>query len=261
MVYGPSMRYAFNLFLQIAIMLHFCILPAWAADYYFASIQGLAEQQVGQLVLPQIYERLQIPIKITAMPGKRAEQYACSGIKDGEIMRIWSYGEQHPSVIRVPTPYYQLQTMAFAMKKGISITSAEDLIKYRLVKVRGVKHTDNITQEMPNVHTVDDTKIMMNFLIEGRADIALTSWADGLNTLNEMKIDTVHPVGPPLATLDLFHYIHQDQSHLVDKVNKAILEMKKSGELEIITRQAEKQVLKGHYMTIKNDQPVTAPSQ
>ena len=78
-----------------------------------------------------------IDIQVTGMPGNRAAIETTKGRVDGEIMRIWSYGIDNPDVIRVPTPYYFLETMAF-YKEGsdVVVNSAEDLAKYSVLKVR-----------------------------------------------------------------------------------------------------------------------------
>lgn len=83
----------------------FCVLLAsvgHAQQLHFSSIEGLVEQEISRLILPQIYARLSIDITITPLPAKRAQFEADSGISDGEIMRIHSYGEEIKNVIRVP---------------------------------------------------------------------------------------------------------------------------------------------------------------
>jgi hypothetical protein len=116
-----STRYFLLLFVFLSLF-------SQAEEYDLVSIEGLYEQQVGQLILPVIYKKLGLDITITAMPGKRAMLEAVSGRKDGEIMRIWSYGIEHPETLRVPTPYYQLETVAF-YKEGadVDVTSTKDL--------------------------------------------------------------------------------------------------------------------------------------
>ncbi len=182
-----------------------------AEEYHFVSIDKLIEQEIGRIVLPQVYESLGIDITIAPLPGKRAQYEAKSGISDGEIMRIFSYGLENPTTIRVPTPYYYLETMAFIKKgSGIKIRNKNDLSKYAIAKVRGVKHTNNITQGLTNVSDLNTTKQAMRFLVKGRADVALTNTIDGLMALKELGIDNIITIKKPLATLDLFHYIHED---------------------------------------------------
>ena len=212
--------------------------------YEFVSIEHLIEQEVGRLVLPQIYKKLNIDIDILPKPGKRAQAYAVSGKKDGEIMRIWTYGIENTTTIRVPTPYYQLETMAFVRKdSGIIINTKEDLRKYKIIKVRGVKHTNNITAGLSRTKDIDSTEKMMRFLHAKRADVALTNTIDGLLALEKLGYTNIIPMKKPLAQLDLYHYIHEKNKALVVRVNNAILDMKKSGELQKIIKEAEIQVI------------------
>ena len=80
---------------------------------HFVSIEHLAEQQIGTIVMPQIYQKLGIDIWIIPLQGLRAEHQAVTGKVDSEFMRIYSYGNENPNLIRIPTPYFQLETMAF----------------------------------------------------------------------------------------------------------------------------------------------------
>jgi len=228
----------------ILLLVFFTTKYGIAEEYHFVSIINLIEQEVGRLIIPEIYKKLGIKVTITPMPGKRAQHSATNGKKDGEIMRIWSYGEENPTTIRVPTPYYYLETMAFIKKgSGIVIHSKSDLSKYKLVKVRGVKHTNNISKGIPDVHDLNTTEQMMKFLAAGRADAALTNTIDGLIVLKKIGIMNIIPIKKPLAVLDLYNYIHEDHKDLVPKVDAVIKEMKASGELSRIIKDAENQII------------------
>lgn len=216
-----------------------------AETYTFVSIKNLIEQDVGRIVLPKIYEKLGINMLVDPVPGKRAQEEATSGRKAGEIMRIWTYGEENPSVKRVETPYYYLETMAFIKKgSGISIKEKDDLNKYRLLKVRGVKHTNNITKGIDDVKDATSTEQMMNLLLTDRFDVALTNTVDGNLIIKKLGLESkITQVDNPLAVLDLYNYIHEDNSHLVEKVNEMIKTLKASGELDEIIKSAEKEVI------------------
>jgi polar amino acid transport system substrate-binding protein len=217
--------------------------PVFAETFHFVSIEKLIEQEVGRLIIPEFYKELGIQVTITPVPGKRAQMMAVSGEKDGEIMRIWTYGEENKTVFRVPTPYYYLETMAFIKKDGgVVINDKEDLRKYRLVKVRGVKHTNNITRGMPDVYDINDTEKMMTFLQKGRADVALTNTVDGNLVLKKLGYTDIVPIDKPLARLGLYHYIHDDHKDMAPKVDKVIKQMKASGRLKALIEKAERRV-------------------
>ncbi len=222
------------------------VLPksGFSQDYQFVSIQNLIEQEVGRVLIPEIYKKLDLTVDIAPMPGKRAQEEATTGAKDGEIMRIFTYGEENPTTIRVPTPYYYLETMGFVRKNsGIRIRSKKDLAKYRLAKVRGVKHTNNITKGLENVFDLKNTETMMEFLKRGRADVALTNTVDGILVLEKLGYKNIGPIEKPLAVLDLYNYIHEDHADIVPQVDKAILDMQKSGEMKQLIARAEAAVI------------------
>ncbi|MCG7533622.1 transporter substrate-binding domain-containing protein [Pseudoalteromonas sp. OOF1S-7] len=220
---------------------------ASAGPLQFVSINYLIEQEVGRLVLPEVYRKLNVSIVITPYPGKRAQQLVRSGKRHGEIMRIFSYGDENPHTIRVPTPYYTLETMAFVRSDAqMDLRSEQDLSKYRIAKVRGVKHTNNITKGMLKVEDTDTSIQALNLVSKGLADVALTNRIDGLVMLAQAGIENVVPHQRSFRVLELYHYIHQDQQHWVEQVDAVLRRMTQSGELAALIRKAEDQVITQH---------------
>jgi len=234
--------------IQILIMkLHlvslFFAISCVAEEYHFVSINNLIEQEIGRIVIQHIYKNMGIEVTITPLPGKRAQYEATSGISDGEIMRIFSYGIDNPKILRVPTPYYYLETMAFIRKgSNVKVLNKDDLAKYSIAKVRGVKHTNNITKGLKTID-FNSTEQALRFVQKGRADIALTNTIDGLMKLKYFNINNVVPIENPLKKLELFHYIHENHKDLVPRVDAKIKEMIANGELARVIEIAELAVL------------------
>ncbi|WP_238937616.1 substrate-binding periplasmic protein [Pseudoalteromonas sp. S16_S37] len=155
-------------------------------------------------------------------------------------MRIYSYGDETPTTTRVPTPYYYLETMVFT-KKGspIQINSPSDLAKYQIVKVRGVKHTENVTRGLDNVTDTDNTVQMFKLVQAGLADIAITNRIDGQIVLG---ITDIVPHKKSLDKLPLYHYIRKDHVRLIKRVDDKLRELSQSGALEKIILRAEQEV-------------------
>jgi ABC-type amino acid transport substrate-binding protein len=219
--------------------------------YQFASIEHLVEQEVGEIILPKIYKNIGINIFITPLPGKRAQFVANNGYHAGEIMRIWTYGLENVNTVRVPTPYYYLETMPFILKKSnIVIKHKKDLSKYRLSKIRGVKHTNNITKGMHDIYEMSNSKEMFKLLVSGKVDVVLTNTLDGNLTLKELGYaDIITPMKSPLAVLPLYHYIHKKHVELVPLIDKEIKRLKNSGVLATMIIKAEKEVIDKHKLT------------
>jgi len=214
------------------------------ADYEFAAIEHLVEQEIGKIILSAIYQELGLNIHITSYSGNRAQYEANSGQKAGEIMRIWSYGAENNNLIRVPTPYYSFVTSAFTRKNSaINISKASDLAGYKIARVRGVKHTNNITKNLLEVSDSPSTEAMFKLVQQGHVDIALTSHTDGIQLLKKLKLENEIMVSESLANLKLYHYIHKDHKSLVNKVDKVIKQLQSSGKLVQIIQAAEATVL------------------
>jgi polar amino acid transport system substrate-binding protein len=212
--------------------------------YNFASIELLIEQEVGRIVIPQIYKNIGINIAVTPLPAQRAQFVANTGEKDGEIMRIWSYGSENIQTIRVPTPYYYLETMPFSLKeRQLDIRDKKDLKKYKLAKVRGVKHTNNITEGMNNVYEMTSTENMFKMLRNEIVDVALTNTLDGKLTLERLDYGNIEYSIKPLAVLPLYHYINKKHKALVPLINQEIIRIRENGELKAMINRAEQQVI------------------
>ncbi|WP_223271736.1 substrate-binding periplasmic protein [Colwellia hornerae] len=169
---------------------------------------------------------------------------ANTGQNNGEIMRIWTYGDENKQTVRVPTPYYYLQTMPFSLvSRQINIVNKDDLKKYKLAKVRGVKHTNNITKGLRNVFEMNSTENMFKILQNGLVDVVLTNTIDGQLILKRLGYENIVPAKEPLAVLPLYHYIHQKNKNLVPLINQEILRLQQNGELRKLIALAEKQVI------------------
>lgn len=226
------------------VMLTICFSLFAKPTYVFVRIENLTEQIIGEKLLKEVYKQLDIDIEVVALPGLRALQEASSGLKDGETLRVYSVGENYPSLLRVPTPLSSLETTAFAKTtKNIVINNEEDLKKHEIAIVRGVVHTTEITENISSKHFLDNTETMFRFLNAGRADIALANRIDGIATLKKLGINDITVSGKVLKNHPLYHYIHEKNKDLVPVVDKKILEMTKSGELNRLRERFEKEFI------------------
>jgi polar amino acid transport system substrate-binding protein len=214
------------------------------ADLEIASIEGLTEQEVARIVLPQIYQKIGKKITIHPLPANRAQYEANEGIKAGEALRIYTYGDENKNQIRVPTPYYSLDTAVFSLKKNqITINDKNDLAKYKIGKIIGVKHTNNITRGLQKVYNSKSTDRLFQQLLIGNIDIALTNFSNGKSKMNKAKFSEIEVVNPSLEQLDLFHYLHKSHQNLVEPINQIIKQLKTNGELAKMLSQAEKIII------------------
>ncbi|QYK03311.1 transporter substrate-binding domain-containing protein [Shewanella psychrotolerans] len=232
------------------LLLALLLSTAFAADspllpsYRFASIEYLLEQEVAREVIPQVYQGLGINVEILPLPGNRAQYAAVSGQLDGEVMRIWRYGEDNPTMLRVPTPYYYVETMAFVRAdSGIIIREPKDLEPYRVARVRGVKHTNNVTAGLPRVRDVDSTKMMLELLHNNQVDVALTSHLDGQIMMKRYHFDNITGMPNHLGHLALYHYLHPKHAELLPAIDAEFKRLEDASELGTLIKLAEIRVI------------------
>ena len=210
----------------------------------FAQIVDTPDQIVGAEILKIAYAKLGISIKILEMPGKRALIESSAGRVDGEVHRIIEIADDYPTLIKVPTPVNYIEPSVFSKKYNFKITDCSALKKYNIGIVRGVKHAELCTKGMNNIRVFTYSTKMMKLLDANRVDIAITAKINGLLLSKKMGMKSIHALSPPLSRMMVYHYLHEKHRDLVPKLDKVLIEMKESGELEILRNKAIKRLLK-----------------
>ena len=137
--------------------------------------------------------------------------------------------------------------MPFVLKNSnIVINKKDDLVNYRLTKVRGVKHTNNITQGLSNTYEMSSTEAMFKLLLSDKVDVVLTNTIDGNLALARLGLSSITPMKNPLVRLPLYHYIHKKNQHLIPLIDSEIKRLKHNGELNLLISDAEKHVIQSN---------------
>jgi len=200
----------------------------------FARIENSPDQYIASKLLKQIYQQLNIDIRIRALPGKRSLLESSKGLVDGEVQRIYEIGPQYPDLIRVPTSFIQWKAAVFAKDHDFKINGWHDLQNYKVAMIRGMKYAELgiLKGSLQRVLVLDDREAMMTALHMGVVDLAVSSKFSGQLQLKKMGIHTIYPLSPPLQMGKLYHYLHKKHATLVPKVDAIIQAMRSNGELK-----------------------------
>lgn len=194
-----SFFFLFLLFLSVRVS---------AQNLVFARNEKLAEQEVAEIILTNLYKNIGIDIRVEPLPPARAHTQTVYGVYAGEVARIYSYGTEYPQFIRVETPYYYLTTVAFFRKNTkITVKDRDDLKKYRIGIINGVKHSEDITKGIPNVFVGASSKNLFLMLEANRIDIVIDTGINGKQVIKELNFENVDEV--TLKKLDLYHYLNE----------------------------------------------------
>ncbi|EPJ53663.1 MAG: hypothetical protein OFPI_09810 [Osedax symbiont Rs2] len=231
--------------LSICVVILFFTKAVYAEPLFtFAQIRDTPDQMVGAEILKAVYSKLGIDIKMLPMPGKRALKESSEGRVDGEVHRIFQVGEDYPTLIRVPTAINYIEPAVFSKKYRFKVTGCTALDKYSIGIVRGVKHAELCSKGLQKVQVIDHSIKMMQLLQAGRIDIAITAKINGLVLIKKMAVESIHVLSPPLSRMLVYHYVHRRHKDWVPKIDKVIIKMQNSGELENLRQEAIKTLLK-----------------
>lgn len=194
---------------------------------------------VAARLLADIYRRAGLGLLIDVLPAARASLVALSGKADGELIRIASYGQTYPQLVRVDPPFYRVGVRAYSLPaRAASVQTQGDLKHYAVGSIRGMPYVQELTENHPALTLTQNALQLFRMLLAGRIDVALCTplaAQSALNTLGARELD----VSPDLARFDLHHYLHMRRKNLAPRIGDAIRRMRDSGELEQLTQKYE----------------------
>jgi ABC-type amino acid transport substrate-binding protein len=200
----------------------------------FSGIAGEPLHVVGEQILTRAYAQLGIAVSISYLPGKRAMYKANHNVTDGDVARIAGTELEYQHLIKVPTPLFDVEGVAFSKQTGLVITSWQDLKGLKVGIVNGIRFAEIGTQGMAPVK-VGDLYSLLHLLDSGRIDVAITTRQSGLQLVSNMFSDRgIHITGNRLFSAPLYHYLHTSHRLLVEDINGILLKMRDSGELKAI---------------------------
>ena len=203
----------------------------------FSSVEGSFNSRIVETVLRRAYDSLGYDIHVRYMSAARALVESSIGEVDGELQRIKSVGKKYPSLKRVEPAIFPLRVTPFVVEGAAPVMDMDDLRMRKVGYQLGIKYAEDLvrTNRLDAVAAVDGARLFRK-LAQGRVDVVVTNRLNGRQFLRMAGIDNVVEAGPPLASFDLYHYLHERHVDLVPAVGRALADMHASGEIERIIR-------------------------
>lgn len=136
----------------------------------------------------------------------------------------------------MPTPIHTVESSVFSIRHNIEITDCFALRNYTIGIVRGIKHAELCTQGMNSIQVYPYSSTMFELLAKHKIDMLISSKVNGILMAKKMNLTSIKLFSPPLNRFNVYHYLHTKNKDLVPKINKVLLEMTNSGELEKIEK-------------------------
>lgn len=175
-------------------------------------------------VLQEAGRRHGFAIELVEVSAERSLLLVESGNADADCCRIHQViNRNYPTLVDVPTSFYEMSWSAFVKDKNIRVTKWEDLANYSAAAVTGYKlGVNKVKQYSPTHYIVPSHESLFGMLSKGRIDVAITSKMTGLKALKALKLEQeIQLQEPPLAQIALtlqLHPRHADKVEFFDKI-------------------------------------------
>ncbi|MCB1955663.1 MAG: transporter substrate-binding domain-containing protein [Rhodocyclaceae bacterium] len=197
------------------------------------------DRAVLEAVSREAFGRLGVGVQFVSLPSERSLRSADEGLVDGEGLRVAGLEGQYPRLRRVPESYVGIDFVAFARDGAIRLDDGwAGLAPYRVVFINGWKLFERQVTVARSVTKVDQPEQLFRMLAAGRADLVLYTRADGLALIRQLGLGGIAAVEPPLKQADMYLYLHQSKSALVEPLAGALQAMKTDGTYQRLVEEA-----------------------
>ena len=181
------------------------------------------------LVIQEMFNRIGLKARVESYDASsRALTNANIGIDHGVSMRIKGLNKKFTNLVRIEEPLISNEFVAYSRDLHIVTDSWVSLENHLVGYIHGWQIFQNNMTEGTQKNSVKTAEQMFRMLDLGRIDIALYERWQGLELARKSNMKVlVHE--PPLATVDMYPFMHKDYAHLVPKLTQALRDMKADG--------------------------------
>ncbi len=221
----------------ILILLQFLLLThlIYAQNILILPALDDAISDLSSKVLETAYHKIGIKLKFEEYPAERALRMSNSGHIDGEVNRIKGIDKTYTNLILIPISVNSFEGMAFSHNVQFEVNGWESLRPYSIAIRIGIKFAEIGTEGM-NVIKFPTNKKVFQMVAYGRVDICISSRLTGLYTIKKYGFKNIKILEPPLIKLNLYHYLHKKNKHLVPKITQSLKQMQDNGSILKIRR-------------------------
>jgi len=192
---------------------------------------------VSGKVLTEAYQRLGIKVHIDTFPAGRSLIMSNNGDVDGEVYRVKGIEKTYENLVMVPVAVNKVEVVVFTKGVTFSVTGWDSLKPYTIGIRRGTKLVEKGTKGM-TVKSVTKIEQLFLKLDLGRNDVIVSSRLAGLKAMKELDIKGIRLLEPPIATKNVYHYLHKKNAHLLPGIKKVLQDMESEGRIKAIRTQA-----------------------
>lgn len=194
------------------------------------------------LIVKNMFERIGVKAKTVLLPSERSLLNANAGIDDGNIARIKGVEKKYTNLVIVPEKVIDFEFVAFTKNKQIKVENWVNLKPYNVAFINGWKVFEQKVTDYKTLVRTRDSQQLFELLDNNRVDVALYDLWSGVWWAKKYTSGTLYRQ-PPIASFELYLYLHKKHQKLVPKLVKALKDMKLDGTYQQIYDETLTQLL------------------
>ncbi|MCJ8294075.1 MAG: transporter substrate-binding domain-containing protein [Colwellia sp.] len=187
-------------------------------------------------ILSEAYKNIGINVAVEALPSKRALFLSNKGITDGELIRIDNINYKYTELIKVPVSYMTIRHMVWTKNLVLPRNDKVNLSSYLIGFNRGYLFAEGVTQGM-NKYAAGSFQQVFKMLDLGRVEVVIATDYTGNSIIRELNLQGISMLPTPLDITPVFHYLHEKNKHLLEKITSSLLKMQRDGRFNKIISQ------------------------
>lgn len=196
-------------------------------------------------ILSEAYENIGINVTIEELPSKRALFLSNKGITDGELIRIDNIDLKYTELIKVPVAYMSIRHMVWTKNVVLPCNDKVNLSPYLIGFNRGYLFAEGVTKGM-NKYAAGSFQQVFKMLDLGRVEVAIATDYTGKSIIRELDLQGISMLPTPLDITPVFHYLHDKNKHLLDRITSSLQKMQRDGRFNKIISQVATEFKNSH---------------
>lgn len=181
------------------------------------------------LLVPEVFRRVGVAaVAVRYEASERAMINANNGVDAGVAMRIRGLEKIYPNLVLVDEKVLDNDFVAYSRQLGLATTDFGVLKDYHVGYIHGWKVFEAGVPPGTAVTKAKDADQLFGLLANDRADLILFERWQGNHILRARGIEA-RMLLPPLATTEMYMYLHKNHAHLAEPVARALRAMKADG--------------------------------
>jgi polar amino acid transport system substrate-binding protein len=190
------------------------------------------ETQTGFLdrLTQEVLKRNGFTVEINFLPTERAFINLNQNLADGNVAKIAGLTSLYPNVRQVPGAMIEMEFSAFTLQPKPDVKNWQDLYRYRVGIVTGMKIVETNLKDHPNLIGVTLPLQLFQLLTADRVDYVVFTYWNGLSYAHRLGLqDRIEIATPALTVQDMFLYVNHTREELVPKFADTLAEIKADG--------------------------------